>query len=373
MQLLGYVKRHENDAAFEKYIENQQSFLLYDYYKEKHLDRICFIMDIESKRQNALHEILYKEAEKIYDFANSNGIRVVGMKGLFLEKEYYTPQHEQRYYHDMDLLVDDRDVAALSRFFINDSGYTLVKPTQNIERWRYKSKKNMTTKKFEKYKRRNHIFLVKKCANNVHANISQYIEIEIHTDLNFTFQTSFNHDELLNRIVQKQTKDFFYYSLNDIDQILYLCFHAAKHLPYVFLYPGSLCVDLQKVYDIALIANEFQYDWERVFELAIEYRILPHVLLILRLCADIFPGLFPKSVICKYANLVTPDFYWYNIYKYIMRIQPSKILSGNLEDIPEINTAYKEIVSRFGAFDDRGNNVMKKTKIWKKAFKDLLK
>lgn len=372
-RLLDYVKEQSaGDSFFKGYIENQQCGLLYEYYREQKLNRISFAVEIERKRQAATHQYLYEEARRIFDFAHENNLRIVGLKGLFLESEYYNPRKEVRFYQDLDLMVKEEDIFALSEYFINTSGYSLIKPGQNIERYRHKSGKNMKITNFRKYQKKNHLFLMKKIDVEQMSCTNRLLNIEVHTDFNFIFETAFDHRAMLSNSIKKTTEDFIYYSFNPVDQLLYLCFHAAKHLPYVFLYPGPLFVDLQRIYDIALVAEQSQINWEYVAQTAQQYHVLPHVSFILKLASAIYPEIFPSEMIQKMRSQVEQNFSWYRIYQRMMELPSHKMISGNFEDIPEIVVAYEDVIRRFGPFDDRGKHAGRKRRAWERAMKPLL-
>jgi hypothetical protein len=132
------------------------------------------------------------------------------------------------------------------------------------------------------------------------------------------------------------------------DNLIFLMFHAIKHLGYVNLAREIYSVNLQHFYDIAQIISIENINWDLFVSYAVEYDyICPTVALFLRMFVDIFPDMIPSYVVENiYAHTETLKFHWKQVYNEVIKSPPSNLIIGDYQAIPFLHEHRIEMQSR---------------------------
>lgn len=369
-QYYNYVDK--NKKSYIEYFCRCRSPLLYNYYAEFQKDDLIASVKREYKYLEQLHNLFLDEIDRIYNFSVDKGIRLVGLKGMFLNDDIYDNPNIFRMYHDIDLFIHNCDTAKLAEYFINAKDYKILD---------YKAKffqilfdifksdvKRMTKMDISKI---NHLVLNKFVSHN---ELDYEIIIEIHTNFNILKLSKFDNDLMIDNSVLKTMKDGRqFYVLNELDNLLFLCHHLIRHLPYVYQdCMGPIFINIDKILDIALFLKKHRkiLSDKKILEASIAYEVLPYTGLSLYLINDIFPGILKDEFVQDLLKrTLEQDFSWKKIFIKLLKHKPIDIISGNLYELPEILNAIDFIEKKLGPFEEFTKNRTKKIIVWHMALK----
>lgn len=367
-----YVQRHLNHDAFRAYILEYKSIYLLNLYKSFGQQEIVCFLEQEREYCSLLDELYSHEIRTLFQFTQQADIKLIGLKGYFIKNRLYDTI--MRPYNDIDLFLDDKDIRRLTDYFVYvNKGYRIYEFKSKFEEVLFDVfLGNVRRMKNIKVDRINHLTLTKKTCKEIFGK-KIILSVELHTNLNSLKLTNFNNKELLNR-AQLKEGIIPYYFLEPNDEFIYLCYHCVKHLPYVF----SNCINplwmqLNCLVDIALLAENCAISWDVIIMRSIQYKTIPFVALVVYVLADIYEHIFPCWVVDQcIACALESDFSWKKIFLKLIKISPINVMSGNLEEIPEVLQAISYIESKYGPFkSDAIQHMKRKVEIWQDALESL--
>lgn len=361
-----FIINNEYNYDYFKKCESPNLLNLYKQHGDYQL--ITIIVDRQIKQQE-LHELFRKELSNLYKYAVKNRLSIVGLKGVFLEDTLYNDSNFYRFYDDLDLLIVSSQKNKLSKYFIDDN-FLIYDDKQMIFKCFFKIfKSNIRNMLKIDIDNINHIVLQKK--------INDFnLYFELHSNLNILRLSEFNHDELIKNkklIVLQNNEEFF--TLSDVDNLLFLCHHMIRHLPYVYQdCLGTMQINIDKVLDIALLINNNKINFEHILEKSVQYNIVPYVALALYITHGIFPSLIDNVVLKNMIKLSKKQiFSWKKIFMHLIRLEPIEILSGDIgKELPELVHAVEYIESKFGLFEEYTSYRNIKMIIWKIFLKKVV-
>lgn len=347
--LSNYFDNKVNTIEFLKYIERSPSNSLLCFLapnqREKYLARIEF--------QNILDNVLTNEICNLEKYLRINHISVIGLKGPFLQNSCH---QYRRIYKDVDLLIQPKDFCVLREYFVSN-GY--------MEKL-YKGERRI--KKHYNFMKMNHLELEKKIVKN---NTVINITFELHGTLNHLCKTDFSMEYMVYNSHESQFGKFVRL-LNLEDNMLFLMYHTIKHLPYVYNVLDELSIGMQKFTDVFYLISYNDVNWNKFLERAYFYKVAPFAYLYLYVFTDIFKDIVPEIVMQELLKLSSlMDFTWKNIFYKVLKINPYNLLIGNYNDLNEIYSAYIIIKQKYGNFDNFGNKIKEKQRIWNKALNSI--
>lgn len=348
---------------YYNYFKQCESQFFIELYKKHNNIELITKINNNICEQQILRTIINNELKKLFDFAAKNNISVVGFKGIFIESDLYSDIKYTRIYDDVDLLVKNDEREVLSNFFKNEN-YVIYDDKQSII-------SKVLKGYFENPLRMNKINIDK----TNHIVMGKIIEdknlvIELHSNFNALKLSEFNHEELIrNRKALKMNATNFY-SLNNIDHLLFVCHHLIRHLPYV--YQDSiepLYISFDKIVDIYLMTQKYDLDKEMILEKSLHYNVVPYLTLALYIVNGIFQNSIESELISELINKsLSSMFSWKNIFVKLINMPAIDIISGNLEDeLPELVNAVNFIEKNIGPFREYSAWRNIKLLIWKKA------
>ncbi|MDR2524759.1 MAG: nucleotidyltransferase family protein [Oscillospiraceae bacterium] len=331
---------------FKEYVLKNPYFILLQ------LNDELFENQLKREKKRIVHAALYQKRrtnELIMEFRRLHlpSDQIVGLKGFFLQDTYW-PSNQIRFFGDIDLLASQSDCIPIRKHIVN-CGYGVSGVPKCLIR--FHSKKGY----FRKY---------------LHLSLERDgFLIELHSNLNHIHcgcGPSFNCDRMVEESIIKTNGDQSYRILSPIDNILFLMYHAIKHLSYVEQENAVLSINLQKFYDVAQVIDNEEIDWDLFVERTIEYKLSPYVVLFLRMFTDIFPDIIPQGVYEKVLQSVdSVDFLWKNIFCEVIKLNPADLILGDYSSVPLVFDAYTLAKSC--------SSNSKKRRIWKKCIENSLR
>ena len=250
-----FIENNINRKGFKDYLKESQSIVLKNYYKIYDPDTYYTLLDKE-KEQTTLHKFMEKECNDLFAFCKNNNIKIIGLKGLFLEKQFW---NQNRFYNDIDLIIDPKDINKLYGFFSNGNTYRIVKK-RNINPF-VKNPALFKMQKIDLHKI-HHIVLWKE-NEELLSNKIEHIEIEIHGAFD-TFKIVDINDE----IMMNDSIEFMNFNvLSPESQILFLIYHVIHHLPYIRHDLSKMYVKIDRFVDIALVIENSEINWKKFLEI----------------------------------------------------------------------------------------------------------
>lgn len=316
----------KSSILFQKYINANPSYILKKYLKEKHTDEFDLShIDINLQMQNELKRIINNEIEQICTYNK----RIIGIKGCFLENNYYKSTDYERYYKDIDIIVSDDLVYDFYLFLIN-KGYKILKDKHLF----YNNSFLLRIMKDNYMKLVHCIDLEKEICTN---NSKHHVYIDLHSNLNVGLDTNFIMPELYESSKKVKYKNYEIYELLPLEYVSYLIIHMVKHLPYVNHYNTEISIDIQKIYDIFLLISNNNVKTEELEKYFSKIKSLHYYVFFIKIYNDIF---MHKNI--NYLELINKcNTKWKNLLKDFVIMNISKIMLGDYEDdIPIINKAY---------------------------------
>lgn len=322
----------ENINGFQDYINDNPSYILKTYFEEnKSNDFDLSRMHILLRKQDEIRKSIVDEAKNICRFNQ----KVIGIKGCFLENRYYKKRNEKRFYDDIDVVISSNNAYDFYLYLISND-YKIIKDNHLF----YNNKFIFKLLK-SKYMKLVHCIDLEK---EIYIDKKKYIlHVDLHSDLNVGLDTHLNMTNLLNNSNKDKkenidNENIGEYEFSPIDYASYLIIHMIKHLPYVNYYNTELSIDIQKVYDIYLIMDEYNirlHDLEEYFK---DINSLHYYVFFLKLYIDIF---IQKDM--NFSDLIKKcKSKWRNILEKFVEMPVSKIMLGDYSNsIPIISKTYK--------------------------------
>lgn len=366
------LKINEFFKNFDKYDDQILSF-----YLSRNLN--VFIKDYLLKRgyydlyatvEKIIREqkLFEEEIEKNLYFLDQFDIKIIGLKGYFLQKTYY--KNHIRLYKDMDLLIKA------------DNCYSIY---SSLKRINY----NMKPDNFIFYNNSSLFKIFKGLyINNVHAidlikntpvkkKLSKwekafvYYPIEISSNLNSGSHRSFEHQEIFSESsVFKDFKNI--YQPNEYHNILYLISHIMQHLAFYNEISNSLSINMQRIVDIFLIIENLgnEFNLEKLIELSKSFNIFPEVIFFLNLYNKIAFDSNYYDIEDYYLEDEIKKISWNFILQESRHMTPEDIIIGNYSKSPYLlKTIEKNLNIRNQ--DIRAFNIKKSIYIENKRFKKV--
>lgn len=329
-----FINKYANDAFFKNYLKNSFSMLLKDYYKKYDIEKYRYLL-IWNNDQLKLHNIMKKEVDDLFLYANQNGFPIIGLKGMFIENEFW---NETRFYGDIDLYIYGSNIILLRDYLKKNDFYPTTK-------YRFRSRKRMNINSITSYNfDKNHHYVVHKKIDDPCLFFNE-IEIELHGSLNSLKMCHFD-DALL---VKDKLCFNNYYTLLYEDQLIFCCYHTIQHLPYVCHdIIENFEIKIDHLYDFYRIIQSVSIDWEKFVEKILHYDASPICAVFLIAFNEVFQNILPDTLI-KFLIEVSlkKDFYWKNIFIKILTLEPYKIIIGDYRDIEILYNGYLHTKSKY--------------------------
>ena len=191
---------------------------------------------------------------------NKSGLKIVGLKGIFLALRYYE-KPEKRIFNDVDLLIHSKDAYQLNKILIENnfkinSGTFLYNNNVLFNKLKSTYIKNVHAIDYTKSNQ--------SCSKNI--NLEIHSNFNVHKLCKFDMKSVFNNAVLLNNCSN-------IYVLNPYDELLFLMYHLVSHLFYFNIYGNDNCISLQNIYDICLICLYENIDFEILHKLSKKYKV----------------------------------------------------------------------------------------------------
>lgn len=324
-----FIDRNRNHKGFEQYLEKSFSPILKDYYAQANTNIYKELQQKES-RQKVLHRLMEQECIELFKFCNQSKIPIIGLKGIFLEKQFW---NLPRFYNDIDVIVDPNEICNLYNYFAKKNSYRVIKKRSLNPFQKYLKLSSILTVNLNKT---HHIVLWNE-NENIKSNGIDHIEIEIHGNFD-----TFNIANMNRAILFNETTHFGEFTvLNNESQILFLIYHTIQHLPYVRHNLRESFIKFDRFIDVANIITKSKIDWEKFVHLSTVNSLDPLCSLYFKLFNEIFPNLIPHTILLRInANAIKSQFYWNKIYFRLMHMDPIDLIIGNLEGFPELERPY---------------------------------
>ncbi len=267
--LLTKIENKYNRETLKKYLKENQNLIS--------SNSISYV-DIKSRRIKLLEsqKEFNEKVEKEIGLLNSIGIQFIGLKGMFLEKTYYSGIH--RASGDIDILVKSEDAGEFYKG-LKRLGYKIELKTMYdnpVLNMKFIPKKYMDNTQT--------LMLINKKRNisiDMHSNLNitnaHFVKSDTKFDANQFFKNSINF-ESYNNIKQ----------LEPHDNLCFLFRHLMKHHIFYGKVQTGLSTPIQLVLDIAFIINSESFDEEKLFAKIFEYNLLPEAIYCLNLYNKIF-------------------------------------------------------------------------------------
>lgn len=338
------------------------------YYDNNDTDSITYLEKLADS-QKQLHHLYYIELKKLFNYAKNNNINIIGFKGIFLEESLYKSSECIRFYDDIDLLICNKDRKKIAEYFKKYTNFKIIDDKASIFKLYYKLfKSNAGNIGKINIDNLNHIVLQEKKQNF-------YLTLELHSNLNFLNLSKFDHIQIFEDKKQIFINNNLFYTMGEMDHLLFLCHHMIRHLPYVYEEClGPLHIDIKKVIDILLLVKKYNllYCKDELINRCERYDIVPYV----ALSFYIVNGLFPNTIDTGIMNTLIKvsrekEYSWKYIFDGLITLKPIDILTGKIEKaFPEI-VGCVERIEKLGPFEEYTHFRNIKMFVWKKVLKKL--
>ena len=277
-------------------------------------------------KQKIFNEVVCNELDK-FDRIN---IPIIGMKGVFIQHEYY--KSLDRVFDDIDILVPSYNAQSFYEGLKN-IGYRIELRTMYDNPF--------ISMKFipDKYMDNTQTLMLKNKNNGV--------PIDLHSNLNITnahftkSNTKFDTDEFF-----KNSKPFKSYKnirvFEKYDNLCVLIRHLMKHHVFYGKTQTGLGTPIQHVLDLAVIINSDDFDDTLLYERAKKYNIIPETLFCLLLYNKIFVSgrYINMNPYINELNKLNYEFKWLPILKTAIDMKISDLMIGDFgEEFPKLQKA----------------------------------
>lgn len=327
-----FIENNINKEGFRDYLISSFSPILKEYYLTNDLETYKKLLERECQQQ-LLHEFMEKECIELFNFCRKNDINIVGLKGLFLEKQFW---NRPRFYNDIDVIIHKEDIKKIYSFFSDKGSYSIidernVNPFQKSARLLDMLKVNLD---------KTHHIVLRKKNDELLLNGLNFIEVEIHGSFDTFKIVDINDEIMFNDSIL--FNDFRV--LDSESQILFLIYHTIQHLPYIRHNLSRMSIKIDRFIDVALILQNSEINWDKFEKICILHSMSPLCAFYFKMFEEIFPKLVPDFVI-KNIELIAENmnFYWKKIYLKLMHMEAIDLIIGNFNDFPEIEKPYLKI------------------------------
>ncbi len=261
-----------DDTTLMFYFSRNQNVFIKDYLKKRKYN----ILYDELEKRIVEQRLFEKKLEKIIAYLEQLDIKIIGLKGYFLQKTYY--KNYTRLYKDLDILIAPENCYSVFSNLRN-LNYSIKKDTFLF----YNNK--FLFKIFKRF-----------YANNVHSidliknlSVQEYMTkwekvfllcpIDLSCNLNIDSACHFDHKQIfLKSSLFEMYKNI--YQPNEYHNILYLIYHMMRHLVFYKYDSRLMSINIQKIIDVALIIDSLgdTFDFKKLIELSKIYNIFPDVL-----------------------------------------------------------------------------------------------
>lgn len=327
-----FVEKNLYRDGFRDYLINSFSPVLKEYYLKYDISTYNKLLKKEEQQQ-LLHKFMEKECSDLFEFCSKNNVNIVGLKGIFIEKQFWS---QSRFYNDIDVIIKKDDIKKLYDYFSKKGTYRVINK-RDINPFKKKPKlSSMINVNLDKT---HHIVLWNE-NNEIVASGLNYLEIEIHGSFD-TFKIVDINDEIM------FNDSILYNGFRVLDcesQILFLIYHTIQHLPYIRYNLSRMSIEIDKFIDVALILLNSKIDWNKFEKMCIIHSMSPLCAFYFKMFDEIFPNIVPEFIIERIREKsINMDFYWKNIYFRLMKMNPLDLILGNFNDFPEIEIPYLKI------------------------------
>lgn len=319
----------KNKQYFDLYVKQNPSFILKDFIEKQNIQvnsETIKAFNNKIERYTSMQMHVINEIDSMSEFYNS----VIGIKGYFIQNNYY-PYDKVRYYSDIDLLVNKKNIVELYRFLIN-KGYKVKK-----DKFLYYNNAFLFKCFKSAYMKSVHGLDMVKSINNG----KEYCEvwIELHFDLNVGSESNFNMKQIWENA---KVKNASFLELDPYDYAAYLIYHLVKHLCFVNYYNIKLSIDIQKIYDIYFVIKQNDLKLSELKRIMLNYGIPHYYILFLKIYNDLF--LHSTINFEKLFNDCKIHFKWKAILEKIIDMEIEDILLGNYKTVlPDLERMLKKI------------------------------
>lgn len=327
-----FIEQNIEKDGFKDYLIKSFSPILKDYYLENDSETYERLIDKE-KQQQLLHEFMEKECVELFKFCEKNDVNIIGLKGIFLEKQFWK---QPRFYNDIDVIIHKEDIKKLYDYFLNIGTYKVIKK-RNINPFQKNiSLSSMLNVNLDKV---HHVVLWKESEELLLSGIN-HIEIEVHGSFDTFKIVDIDDESMFNDSVIFD--DFRV--LDSESSILFLIYHTVQHLPYIRHDLSSLYIKIDRFVDVAYIIFNGGIDWSKFEKLSILHSMSPLCAFYFKMFNEIFPKVVPGFVIENIkSESENMDFKWKKTYLRLMKMNSLDLIIGNFNDFPEIEKPYLKI------------------------------
>lgn len=328
-----FIEKNIDKKGFHDYLINSYSPMLKNYYLKYDIKTYNEIVG-EEEFQYSLHKFMEKECIDLFEFCNKNDINIIGLKGIFIEKQFWSTP---RYYNDIDVIVDMNKIDKLYNYFSEKRTYKLV---ENRNYNPFKRQNTSLSKMLNvNLNKTNHIVLWNE-NEELLLNDLDHVEIEIHGCFDTFDIVNIDDKSMFNDCITFENFNV----LNYESQILYLIYHTIHHLPYIRHNLTGLYVEINRFIDVALVILNSEINWDKFEKLCAIHTMSPLCSLYFKMFIEIFPNIMPDSVIRR-VDLETQNvnFKWKKTYLRLMKMNALDLIIGNFNDFPEIEKPYLKI------------------------------
>lgn len=325
-----------DDQTLHLYFSQNLNVFINDYLFERNY------LDLHKKLEKRISEqILFeKKIKKCLEFLEQINIEIIGLKGYFLQKNYY--QNNIRLYKDLDILVKVKDCYRIYLY---------------LKEFNYKIKKD----DFLLYNNTILFTLFKNFyATNVHSidlvkdiplseGLSQWerdfilCPIDLSCNLNIDSPCLFEHKHFFTESLSFDNYKNIYQP-NEYDNILYLIYHMMRHLVFYKYDSHLMSINLQKIVDVALIIDKlgFDFDFNILINQAKIYQILPEVLFYFNIYNKMGFSTQPFNIENFFEDESLKTCKWKFILEKAFLMDAEDIILGNYENLKYLSNAIEK-------------------------------
>ena len=110
--LRAFVEKNLYRDGFRDYLINSFSPVLKEYYLKYDIITYNKLLKKEEQQQ-LLHKFMEKECSDLFEFCSKNNVSIVGLKGIFIEKQFWS---QPRFYNDIDVIIKKDDIKKQESF-----------------------------------------------------------------------------------------------------------------------------------------------------------------------------------------------------------------------------------------------------------------
>ncbi len=327
-----FIEKNINHNGFQEYLIKSFSPTLKNYYSKYSIETYKKLVKKEAEQQT-LHTFMEQDCNDLFAFCKQNNIPIIGLKGIFIEKQFW---NQMRFYNDIDVMISKEDIKKLYGYFAEKGTYRVVKKRSLNPIQRQPRLSSILNVDLEKT---HHIVLWNE-NDELRFNGVNHIEIEIHGAFDTFKIVDFNEECIFNDRLAFEN----YFVLNSESQILFLIYHAIQHLPYIRHNLRELFVKFDRFIDVAKVILKSNIDWDKFITLCKIHSMSPLCSFYFKMFKEIFPNLVPDTILLQIDLLANQsDFYWKKIYLKLMTMNSVDLIIGNFKDFQEIEVPFNNI------------------------------